>query len=889
VPRLLRKHKTALAALVVWHFVFFFPTLFLGRIVSPNDVYSNFDPWTITHPLDVQNSVINDPPTSYYTLMSLLKGRPSAFHWNPFVASGIPGFGSSASAVLSPLIALPTLLLPLTWVYTGIIFLKLNVAFFFAYLWLREERLGKRGAALGAIVFASSGALAVRFLWQVTNATTFYPALLWLAARVARGRRTPVWVVGLIALSYALSGFPATMSYGVYVAVAYLVVRLAMNRRRGLSGAGNSAALHGAATLLGLGIALPSIVPMVQFIQRSGYLGMRENVSTKLFFPLRHFWLFLQPYRLGSHAYLHWTGDAGLGVLNNDIEATVYVGLVALPLILAGWFNRRAASRLFFTVLLAVLLAAMFGLAPVTTVLARWPGIKYSWLTRLQVVVPLAVAYLAAAGAALLTRRRLGGAIAFALVVLAATDLAVFAGRFHPYLAPSDAAIPSTPTIDFLRAQPRPFRIAPFFIYLWPNVSELVRLEDVRSHFSSEASYRRILARVDPTSWGGASTILTFNSLKFNFDDPLISMLGVRYYIEHKNIDIIKWTTFKNTVPGVAAVKGDAVVLTSGTAAQWHVRVDAEPLYAVELGPTIEAVNGPNARVDVDVIKGDRVVASRPWSQADVAVMNKIYVPVRPYAKIGETLVVRVRPVNMRISLLRGATAMPGDAPIYYGRVTTPVVFDRELPDGRLFRNLGEVPRFVAVSQVRKMTCDQFLATTDVDFAREAIITDGAAPLPAASDAEVTLRRYEDAEQEVDVTAPASTLLASSEKLTPELRVTVDARDVKPVEINMLFAGVPLSAGKHHVVFSRRIGRGWWPVSAACLLVWMGWAGVDVRRQGRGTRRSERVRKSTVRISSAAPHTFTHTVDGSATVVEATKESRRQGQRREAVARDAAI
>ena len=821
---------------MVWHFVFFFPTLFLGRIVSPNDVYSNFDPWTIVHPLDVQSSVINDPPTSYYTLMSLLKGRPGAFHWNPFVASGIPGFGSSASAVLSPLIALPTLLLPLTWAYSGIIFLKLNVAFFFAYLWLREERLGKRGAAVGAIVVASAGALAVRFLWQVTNATTFYPALLWLAARVARGRRTPVWAVGLIALAYALSGFPATMAYGVYVAVAYLIVRVALNRGRGSRDVITSAALHGVATLLALGIALPSLVPMIQFIHRSGYLGLREGVSTRLFFPLRHFWLFLQPYRLGSHAYLHWTGDPALGVLNNDIETTVYVGLVALPLIVIGWFNRRATSRLFFTLLLAVLLAAMFGFAPVANLLARWPGIKYSWLTRLQVVVPLAVAYLAAAGAQVVTRRRFGAVIALTLAILAAADLAVFAGRFHPYLTPADAAIPSTPMIDFLHAQPRPFRIAPFFIYLWPNVSELVRVEDVRSHFSSEAKYRRMLARIDPTSWGGTSTILTFNSLKFNFDDPLISMLGVRYYIEHRNIDIIKWTTFKDTVPGVAEVKGEAVTLSSGMTAQRHVRVDAEPFYAVELSATIEEVHGPNAHVDVEVIKGDRVVASRSWTHSDVAVMNKIYVPIRPYGRLGETVLVRLRVVDMRISMLRGATEVAGDAPIYYGRVTTPVVFDRELPDGRLFRNLGEVPRFVAVSQVRKMTDDQFLATKDIDFAREAIVTDAQAPLPAASDAEVVLGRYDDSVQEIEVRAPAATLLASSEKVTPELRVTVDGRDVKPVEINMLFAGVPLNAGTHHVVFTRRIGRGWWPVSAVCLVMWIGWAGVDARRRRTGPR-----------------------------------------------------
>jgi hypothetical protein len=805
--RFLRKHRIALAVLAVWHFVFFFPTLFMGRIVSPNDVYSNVDPWMVVRPMDVQNSVINDPPTAYYTLMSLLKGRPSAFHWNPFVASGIPGFGSSAAAVLSPLIALPTLLLPLTWVYSGIILLKLNVAFLFGYLWLREERLGRRGAALGAIVAASAGPLAVRFLWQVTNATVFYPALLWLVVRMARGKRTPFWAIGLIALSYTLSGFPATMAYGVYLAAAYLLIR--WPRPKALLQAS-------IATILAIGIALPSLVPMVQLVRRSGYLPLRAAASLQLFFPLRHFRLFLEPMRLGSHAYHNWAGDPALGVLNNDVETAVYVGLIALPLLLLGAFNRRARSRWFFLGALAVILAAMFGFLPVARVFAALPGFKYSWLTRLQVLMPMAVAYLAAAGAQILSRRVL---VATTLAVVAAADLAIFAGRFHPYLRPADAAVPSTPMIAFLQSQPRPFRIAPFFITLWPNTSELVRLEDVRSHFSSEARYRRILQRIDPTSWSGTSTILAFNSLKFNFEDPLVSMLGVRYYLENKDIDIVKWTTFKSTVPGVPEIKDDHLILKPGAAAQRHVRIDAEPFYAIELAPAVEAITAPNAHVDVSIVKGTAFVYTRSWRALDVEVMGKIYIPLRPYARLGESVEIRVKPVGMQLAMLRGATDVAGDAPMYYGRVTTPVVFERQLPEGRLFRNVGEVPRFVAVSSVRKMTEEEFLAAKDLDFAREAVVTDPAAPLPSASDAVVLLRKYEDDRQEVEVRSPAATFLASSEKLTPELRVTVDGREVKPVEINLLFAGVPLPAGTHQVVFTRRIGRGWWWVSGTSLLL----------------------------------------------------------------------
>jgi len=166
----------------------------------------------------------------------------------------------------------------------------------------------------------------------------------------------------------------------------------------------------------------------------------------------------------------------------------------------------------------------------------------------------------------------------------------------------------------------------------------------------------------------------------------------------------------------------------------------------------------------------------------------------------------------------------------FFGRVMTPVIFDRELPDGRLFLNTAEVPRFHAVSRLRKMSESQFLAAKDVDFAREAVIT-GAGDVTPVSDAEVILRSYAEDQQRVEVRSPAATFLASSEKLTPELRVTVDGRETKPVEINMLFAGVPLPAGTHEIVFSRRIGRGWWWLSALAALAAMGLSIVDVVRR----------------------------------------------------------
>jgi hypothetical protein len=820
--RFLRKHRVALIALAVYHFVFFFPTLFMGRIASPNDVFYNFEPWKSVRQGVAQNSLINDPPTAYYTVLSLIKNDCRAFHWNPFIGSGVPGFGST---LLAPFSFIPALLLPLPWIYTGIILLKLNVAFWLAYLWLREERLGKRGAAIGTIVFAAAGPIAVRWWWHVTNAAPLYPALLWIALRTARGKRTPAWAIGLIAFCYALSAFPATMAYGAYAAVAYFVY-LAIRERRFAPRVLTTTVF---ATLLGITIAAPSFIPLAQLVSRTGYLGSRANAAVEHFFPLRHLVLFVNPDHLGNIALRDWRGDHALGTLNNYVEATVYFGIVALLLIFFAIANRRARSRWFWLAMLAIMLAAMFGMPVIAKVVGNLPGFKYSPLTRIELMLPIAVAYLAAAGAAFLSRGRFRIAIAIVLAVVSSADLAMFAGRFYPYIEPSLASPPSGPTIAFLRAQPKPFRIAPFFDYLWPNTSELYHLEDVRSHFSSEASYRRLLERIDPSAALTTSTVITFNSLKFNFGDPLVSMLGVRYFLEHRSIDVMRWMILKNTKPAVKEIA--ATTLEPGGVMQRHVRVDEEPFYAIELPLELLAPLGHAPHLGVTLTKGTAIVYSRSFTAGDITALGKIYIPLRPYARLGETVMLRLASSGMRLRMLTGATEIAGDAPLFYDRITTPVIFERDFPDGRIFRNVAEVPRFHAVTRVRRMSVDQLLATKNIDFADEAIVTDPRPLNVDASDAVVTLRSYQDDEQIVDVSAPAKTLLASSQKLTPELRVTVDGQNIDPIQINVLFAGIPIPSGSHRVVFTERLGRRWWPIAGTALLLLIALSVVDARRR----------------------------------------------------------
>lgn len=799
--------------LAAFHFAFFFPVIFMGRVVSPNDVFFNYQPWATYRPASivrVQNNVLNDPATAYLPLMSLVKNGWSAFHWNPYVGGGIPGFGSSAAAVLSPFVFFPALVVPLPWVYTAMLLLKLNVAFLFAYAWLREERLGKRGAAIGAIVIAASGVYTARWLWQITNATALYPALLWVVRRTFSGKRTSIALVALIALSYALSGFPAAMAYGAYVTVAYAAF-LAIRERRLPRQPIIRASI---AVILGLMAAAPSLVPFVQFLRRSGYLELRERAA-KMAFPFHHWRSFIDPMRLGNPAEKSWLGDRALPI-NNFIEAAIYLGVITIGLAALAVVSKGRRGKWFWIATAAVVLAVIFGLAPIVGSL---PGFRYSPLERVILLLPLPAGFLAASGAAFVFRhlRRLAAIAALALGIAVAGDLAVFAGSFYPFLKPAEAEVPSTPVIEFLQNDPKPFRFVGLLTYMWPNSAELFRIEDVASHFGSEAAYRRILQRIDRTSWAGTSTVIQFNSLKFNFRDPLVSMLGVRYFLEHRSIDIVKWTIFGATVPGVK--ESGAMRVMPGQIAQRTVPVDAEPFWAIEVPVSIERTIAPFSSLHCELIRDGRVVWTRAFAASDVSAIEKIYVPLRGFARLGDTVTLRLQPQGMILRVLKGP-APANETPLYYGRVTIPLIFDRQLPDGRIFRNLGEVPRFHAVRRVRKLNADEFLAATDIDFSEEAVITDDAVFPPQSIDgnARVNLLHYEPAEQRVRTESSGPMFLASSEKLTPELRVTIDGQGVRPIQIDTLFAAVNVPAGRHEVVFTRRIGRGWWPAAILAAL-----------------------------------------------------------------------
>jgi hypothetical protein len=809
--RSVRKHRVALVLWGVMVALLVIPTVFSGRVLSPNDVYYGHDPWRSLREIEARNPLLSDPPSSWMPLWSLLRSSSDSFHWNPWVGGGIPGWGSAGAAVLSPVVLLPVLVVPLLFSYLAIVLTKLTVGFALAYGWLREERLGRSGAALGALLFSACGIYSVWWLWQATNATVFYPAVFWILRRAWTGRTTPFLLQIGLALALALSGFPATTMYVGWVGLAY-AGWLAVSRRKIPLG---ELAKSGLAVALAALLAAPLLAPFASFIQRTGYLEGRETVAGAAAgrYPAEHILAFFDPYRLGDAGRGLWTGDAALGISNNFNESTIYLGLIALPLAAIGLFARRRDRWFWFAFLSGLLLLLFASWDALASAMGSLPGVRYSPLARLRFLLPLPVAWLAAAGAGMLFRRRarlqllMVGVLGAWLVL----DLGAFAVRYFPFPRFEVARLPQSPTISRLQREKAPFRIAPMFDFLWPNSSQLVRLEDVRSHFGSEERWRRLLNRFAPGSFGSTGTVVLFNSLNFDFDDPLVSFLNIRWFAEQPSIDILRWRIAERS--SLSEPPLGSYRLLPGQELRQTVETDGE-LQAIDLNFDFLRARGPGAAIELALIRPEtgKGVWTRRIILEDLERLPKVYVPIRPWGGEGNALIISIRSRGMFASVPRGAGG------IVHGRVRSPIILHAVDPDGRLFENLAAQSRYFAVWEIESMSFEEFLATPDLNLSRVAALTGGSSPEWAGAIGSVpppmrrvSMRtRWSPDSAVIETESSGPFLLVTSEKITPELEIRVNGERREAVEINGLFAAVPMEAGAHTVVLERRIGRGLW-------------------------------------------------------------------------------
>lgn len=369
----------------------------------------------------------------------LLAGRIPL--WNPYINCGQPFVGNPQTWVLYP----STLLL---YVFSAERATALSTVLhvFWAGLgmlgFLCQQKRSLSAATLGAAAFAFGGALVSKVQFpNMLQAMSWLPWLLWSAEAVLR--RPAAGRVGALALCVGLALLAAHAQVTLmqlYLALGWVLFRLVAlpptERRRPFL------ALVLAA-LLGLGLALAQLLPVVEYALASTRPHLSLGAANRFYLPWRELVLLVAPNALGNPALASgWQGKA------NFWEPCCYIGLLAF---LLGVSRASASLRAlrarrpdplafwFLAALLSLWLA--LGRYGGLYILAFYllPGVKqFHDPARWLYLTSFALAVLAAYG---LERLRLDERAKWALVVVSIAELVFFSRTLNPICAPESLQV----------------------------------------------------------------------------------------------------------------------------------------------------------------------------------------------------------------------------------------------------------------------------------------------------------------------------------------------------------------------------------------------------------------------------------------------------------------
>jgi hypothetical protein len=357
--------------------------------------------------------------------------------WNDQVACGYGAIADPALLLLLPTLPL-RLLLPETIGFNLAVISFIPVAALGTYR-LLERTASRPAAALGAIVFASSGCL----LSAANTGTAWSMALVpWVVAGVngvvARGSARSVAALALAFALQAIVGEPMTL-----LATATLSVAVAAFGERpddaGWAARGRSVATVLAAGALGAAIASFMLLPLAEAVGRSERVA-GETLTLWEIAPAA-FAEALLPRVYGSPLEPAGTLLGWYQLFNEGREPlffSIYLGLPAVLLAVTGATagpNRRRAV-FWGTVVVAAVVATLGSYTPVYPILQKVVPLMstFRFPSKFWVFIPLSVAVLAAGGwdalgrkgspvrPALLAAGLLGAVLAGVLVWIYATD-----------------------------------------------------------------------------------------------------------------------------------------------------------------------------------------------------------------------------------------------------------------------------------------------------------------------------------------------------------------------------------------------------------------------------------------------------------------------------------
>ena len=250
-----------------------------------------------------RNQLLSDPVVEFvpwleFSRSELAQGRFPL--WNPHNGCGVPHWANFQSAVLSPF-SLPFYLLPLKWALLASALLKSWVAGAALLLFLRTLGLSRLASACGAIAFQASGHNALLVAYPHAGVAACVPVALLCVEKLVSGGGLRKWSLGLVIalVSMAYAGHPETLFFGAASIAAFALARLLPALRERPGATLRLGARLGALGLAAVLMAMPLVLPFLEYVQQSPRAFGLESTS-HVALDLVHWPRYLFPDYLGT-------------------------------------------------------------------------------------------------------------------------------------------------------------------------------------------------------------------------------------------------------------------------------------------------------------------------------------------------------------------------------------------------------------------------------------------------------------------------------------------------------------------------------------------------------------------------------------------------------------
>lgn len=427
-----RTRNAALACLFAVWLAFTFP-MFAGRVHFPTDFAEAVSVHPGQTPRLTSNLTDSDDFFLLYPWHEYLGQQLREGHfplWDPSRFLGVPFAADIPIGAFYPpnwLYAFGSVPMDSTIIWALTIAASLLLTFWF----LRILRLHPFAAAAGALVWTFSG-----FMLGWAGFDAFIASAVWLPMALVglehalHGRpRRGVPIAGLALALSVLGGHAQISLYvwlgaAVWAAVTILAAAVAARSSGGHAVAAQlvrGCGLTGLAFVLAAGLAAPQILGAAEYARL--IVRQKETYAAAVLYhlvPGDLATLLIPDYR-GNSLAQNYMGFVGLYV-----ESTIFAGVLAVPLGIAGLVHRNRRVVVSFAVLTLVGLLGATG-TPLTRLLVLLPGLSRTReVTRLKVLLDFGLAGMVALGLdALLSRQSLARWVALTVAAACAAAIVV--------------------------------------------------------------------------------------------------------------------------------------------------------------------------------------------------------------------------------------------------------------------------------------------------------------------------------------------------------------------------------------------------------------------------------------------------------------------------------